>query len=60
MLPRCGGSMDSYTKHSLLAAGTGWLVGSQIQVDLFGAVALGIVLAILAHVMSKLEDQGWF
>lgn len=52
--------MDSYTKHSLLAAGTGWLVGSQIQVDLFGAVALGIVLAILAHVMSKLEDQGWF
>ena len=49
--------MDPYLKHTLFAIAVGYYVAQALNLDFWPQVALGVVLAVCAKVLSGWEER---
>jgi hypothetical protein len=50
--------VEPYTKHTLFAIAAGFWITNSLVLDFWPQVALGLVLASLAKILSVLEENG--
>ena len=49
--------MDPYLKHTLFAMAVGYFISQNLALDFWPSVALGVILAVCAKVVSNWEER---